>query len=351
MKNWSDLPLVCVTGSTGFIGSHITYLLLKKGYRVRMLVRPESRVSSKEMLGDFIKFAEPGQLEIFDYDLFSPDKISEAIKNAEFIIHTASNYTLDVDNPQTQLLDVAVRGTINILNACEKNPSIKKLVFTSSVAAVTDNPNGEILTENDWNSLSTINRNPYYFAKTLAEKSVWDRVRKGNVHFKCVSINPSMTIGPSFTPRLNESNKVIKNLLSGNFPGILDLSWNIVDVRDVAFAHVMAIETQRSEGRYLCTNKTLHMIDVINIIKMKYPSQWKLPKRRFDSKISNLIIKMLSFFGKPGTGSYIRTHLGHISIFNNNKIIKEFNLAFKETDATVIDTITDLLKWGHLKFD
>ena len=135
------------------------------------------------------------------------------------------------------------------------------------MAAVTDEPDsGHTLTEADWNAKSSLDRNPYYYSKTLAEKSAWDFMAQRKPLFDLVAINPFMVVGPSLTSALNTSNQIFVDLLKGTYPGILSLTWGFVDVRDVADAHVRALGTPSAHGRYLCAGDTLSMRGLVALL-------------------------------------------------------------------------------------
>ena len=126
------------------------------------------------------------------------------------------------------------------------------------MAAVTDEPDSNrVLTEDDWNTRSSLERNPYYYSKTLAERGAWDFVRQRQPLFDSIAINPFLVIGPSLVPGLNTSNQVFVDLLKGTYPGIVGLTWGFVDVRDVAAAHVRAMDTPSASGRYICAGGRL----------------------------------------------------------------------------------------------
>ena len=235
----SEDTTVVVTGASGFIGSWITKTLLDAGYTVRGTVRNPDNTDKYEFLTDME--GADGQLTLWKGELLTDGSFDDAVSGADFVIHTASPYVLDVDDPQTDLVDPAVEGTQNVLDSCSKADSVQRVVVTSSMAAITDEPDSEyVLTEEDWNEKSSLDRNPYYYSKTLAEKKAWELAEAAD--WDLVVINPFLVIGPSLTPSLNTSNKIFVDLLVGEYPVVMNLTWGMVDVRDVAEAHVKAIE-------------------------------------------------------------------------------------------------------------
>lgn len=339
--------LITITGGTGFIGSHVVNSLLKSGARVRLLVRPKSLISKKELLDTFSNFGS--LLEIKKYDLMDPASVQDALEASSYVIHMASEYQLDARNVQKELIDVAILGTQNILNACYKIKTLQKLIVTSSVAAVSDSPQKQFLDESDWNTLSTKKRNPYYFAKTKAEEALWRWKEDKNPFFRIATINPSLTIGPSLIQNLNTSNKVILDILNGGFPGIVNLAWNIVDVRDVAKVHILSMLYPETEGRFLCTHKTLKLSELVQLLQDFGYINYRLPKKSMEHVLFDKLLTLISYLDKRGRGSYLRTNIGHVPAFNNQKIRSTFGMEFVQTETTIKDTVNDLINWRHLE--
>jgi len=166
---------ICVTGASGFIASYIIRELLSGGYTVRGTVRGLKEGNKYEYLTSFPGAAD--RLSLVQAELLTEGSYDGATAGCEYVIHAASPYFLDTQDSQQDLVDPALKGTLNVLQACAKAGSVKKVVLTSSVAAVFDEPiSGHVYTEKDWNETSSLKRNPYYYSKTLAERSAWDFV-------------------------------------------------------------------------------------------------------------------------------------------------------------------------------
>ena len=336
---------VCVTGASGFIATHIVRELLERGYRVRGTVR-KSQQNYPFLL------ALPGaaeRLELVEANLLSEGSYDKIVEGCDFVLHTASPYTMNVKNPQTDLVDPAVNGTESVLESCMKSGSVKRVIFTSSITAITDEPDSnKVFTEKDWNIMSSLERNPYHFSKTAAELAAWDFIMKKKPSFDLVVINPFMVIGPSITPSLNTSNQIIRDIMMGVYPGIMDINWGFVDVRDVAKAHLLAMETDTASGRYLCSAESLQMREVVALLKSSGFGGYALPKIDLSGKIGTLIMKLLSFTQPRDTGMYIRTTIGRTMRYDNSKIRRELQLSFMDVKKSIIETVNDMIKWGHL---
>jgi dihydroflavonol-4-reductase len=336
---------VCVTGASGFIAADVVRELLTAGYRVRGTVR-----KSKEHYPFLLEL--PGakdRLELVQAELLRPNAYDRAVEGCDYVIHTASPYEVNVKNPQHDLVDPAVNGTESVLASCLKSGSVKRVVFTSSIAAITDEPeNKKVFTEKDWNIMSSLDRNPYHYSKTLAERATWDFIMQKKPNFDLVVINPFMVIGPSLTPSLNTSNQIIRDIMTGVYPGIMDLNWGFVDVRDVANAHLLAMKTGAASGRYLCSAEELHMRELVALLKSSGFGKYRLPKLDLSGKAGTQLMKLLSFTQPRNTGVYIRTNIGRTMHCDNSKIKRELGLTFRDVRKSIVDAVNDMVKWGHL---
>lgn len=155
MNNVTKCP-VLVTGAAGFIASNVVRDLLARGYRVRGTVRDASKEKAPAHLHALPGAAE--RLELVTADLLQDGAFDRAAEGCEYVVHMASPYVLDAKDPQKDLVDPAVKGTRNVLESCAK-ARVKRVVLTSSMAAITDEPESErVLTEADWNTKSTLQR-------------------------------------------------------------------------------------------------------------------------------------------------------------------------------------------------
>ena len=338
---------VVVTGAAGFVASHVVRELLARGYQVRGTVRDLAREAGFAHLRRLPGAAE--RLELVAADLLDASAFARVVAGATHVVHTASPYALDVKDPQRDLVDPAVQGTRNVLDAARAGGAVRRVVLTSSMAAITDEPDGEhVLTEADWNTRSTLTRNPYYLSKTLAEREAWKIVEEEGAPFELVVINPFMVLGPSLSPAINTSNQLFVDLLAGTYPGIMNLTWGFVDVRDVATAHVLAMEAPEARGRHICAAATISMREVVELLARSGFADHKLPRRGLDCALGDHVVKLSSYFQPRGVGSYLRSHVGRVPRHDNSKIQRELGLQFRPVEQTILDTMQDLAAWGHL---
>ncbi|XP_057850060.1 phenylacetaldehyde reductase isoform X2 [Cryptomeria japonica] len=242
--------LVCVTGASGFVASWIVKLLLNRGYVVRATVRDLGNPDKTKHLSELEGANE--RLHLVKADLLDMGSFEAAIDSCEGVFHTASPFYFDVKDPQAELLEPAVTGVINVLEACAKTPSVKRVVITSSIAAVAYNVRTrgpDVVVDETWFSDPEYLReqqNWYQLSKTLAEETAWKMAKDKGIDI--VTINPGMVIGPLLQPTLNTSCAAILQLMNGSstYP---NSSFGWVSVVDVAEAHILAFEVPSANGR------------------------------------------------------------------------------------------------------
>ncbi|XP_059430932.1 phenylacetaldehyde reductase-like [Corylus avellana] len=276
--------IVCVTGASGFIASWIVKFLLQRGYTVRASVRdPNDPKKTNHLL---VLDGAKERLHLFKANLLEEGAFDSAIEGCECVFHTASPFFIDVKDPQAELLEPAVKGTLNVLNSCAKSPSVKRVVLTSSVAAVSFNERPQtpdVVVDETWFSdpeFAKKEQHWYVLSKTLAEDTAWKFAKEKGIDM--VTINPAMVIGPLLQPALNTSAAVILNLINGAqvFP---NLTFGWVDVRDVAKAHIQAYEIPSASGRYCTVGRVAHCSEVVRTLSELYPSL-QLPQKCADDK-------------------------------------------------------------------
>jgi dihydroflavonol-4-reductase len=337
---------VLVSGANGFIASHLVQQLLQAGHHVRGSVRNPNKQDSVAHLWALPHARE--RLELVAADLNDPQAFDTHVMGMDAVLHTASPYVLNVKDAQRDLVDPAVNGTRALLAACAAAPSVKRVVLTSSVAAITDEPDGRVLTEADWNTRSSLTRNPYYFSKAEAERAAWQFMQTQARHFDLVVINPFLVIGPSMTTAINTSNQVLVDMMTGKYPVLMSLVLGLVDVRDVALAHVQALTRAHARGRYLCANEARSMRQVADLLRRQKYEGARLPSLGMDNALGDTLMRLASYTQGAGVGSYLRTHLGRTVRFDNRHIQQDLGMVFRPMDPTIVDTVADLRRWGHV---
>lgn len=181
----------------------------------------------------------------------------------------------------------------------------------------------------------------------MGERVAWEFAAT-NPGFDIIAINPSLVIGPSLVPTLNTSNGILVGLTKGTVPGILALTYPLVDVRDVAVAHRLALEKPGASGRYVCSGEAWSLRRIIEFLRSSDLGLTGLPSISLDGKVATALIKLAATFQPSGTRDYLRTNLGRTMTYDTAKIRSELGISFQPVDQSLLDTYRDLRRWGHI---
>ena len=255
----ADTGIVTVTGISGYIGSQVAVAFLEEGFKVRGTVRDpkdKSKVAAlQEAFGDRFD-----QIELVAADLMDADSIMKALEGSSLVAHVASPFVLDMPADENELIRPAVEGTLGVLRACQAH-GIKRVVVTSSCASLMYPKEGEYpadgkLTEESWTDPESSKISAYVKSKTLAERAAWDFVAKlpEDQKIELTTINPGFVIGPTLVGGGFASGEAIRKFMTGEFPALPYVHMPVVDVRDVAKAHVRAIMLDEAQGKRFILN-------------------------------------------------------------------------------------------------
>jgi dihydroflavonol-4-reductase len=339
--------IALITGGTGYIGSWVCKYLLEEGYTLRVSVRSKTNTRKFAHL-EAIAASSKGKLEFWEADLLKEGSFNEAAKGCDVIYHIASPFILNVKDAQKELIDPAVMGTKNVLQAATQSGTVKKVILTSSVAAVygdaidMTNQGLSAFTEAQWNTTSSLTHQPYSYSKVLAEKAAWE-MANAQQQWTLVVINPSFVMGPALTASSDsESIKLIKDFLAGKFiTGVPELRFGIVDVRDIAKAHILAEQNPDAAGRHIISNLTLSMLEIGNLIKKVTGKSFGLP---FMTAPKWLIANIGFLFGV--TKDFVNKNVGFPLVFDNNKSKTALKLTYHKVEDTMKDMIDSMKKQG-----
>lgn len=267
---------VAVTGAGGYIASMLIKSLLSKGYTVHGTVRNLKDEKKVKHLIESIGKSEKGKLVLFEADLLADGSFKNCFEGVESVFHTASPFQLSVKDPQKDLIDPAVNGTKNVINEALNSKTVKKIIVTSSMAAVCGvRKLPHVYTEQDFNDTASL-ESPYPFSKVSAELKAWELVKeaqKNGSSVELITINPGFVFGPVLSAR-DDSTSVnfIKGLLTGTVKQIDATSkFSYIDVRDVVDAHIQAFENSEAKGRYICCHsKSVFTSEIAQILSKKF---------------------------------------------------------------------------------
>lgn len=268
---------VLVTGGTGFLAGWIIRKLLERGYEVRTTIRSKKKISS---VTDMLEYEDvPTEKLSFTFaDLTKAEYWDKAMENIDFVIHTAS--PLGGNNHEdSTLIPIAKSGVENVINAAVK-AHVKKIVMTSSEAACYPlkseaNPNVD---ENFWTDMDNKWITNYMRSKLIAEQTAWDIIGKQS-YTQLVTIMPGAILGPYMGRKRSSTDQIFEMLLKGTpSPNVI---YPVVDVRDLAELHILAMENQKANGhRFIAQSEEMTMPEMAKLLKTAYPQK----------KVSTLVI-------------------------------------------------------------
>lgn len=350
---------VLVTGVTGYIGAHVAQQLLLHGYEVRGSVRSLADEARVEKLRRQITEGLPVEglptLEFVEGDLLKADQWPAAVAGCQYVCHVASPFPLEIPSDPDTLIKPAVDGTINVLKAASDDGNVKRLVLTSSLAAIHDvktldgkqDPE-KVYNEDDWVDPAKVEA--YSQSKILAEKAAFKFVEdlipaEGKRKIELVAINPGYVLGPLISDALSASVIAVKRLLDHSTPAVPKFHMAICDVRDVALAHVKALEGSEHVGkRYLIVSGGKWMKDTARVIQKEFkPLGYFVPTLT----VPNTFVWLGSFFDK--TTALVVPRLDKEFKLDNRRMIEELKIQPIDLDQTIIDTCHSLMEKGILK--
>jgi nucleoside-diphosphate-sugar epimerase len=341
---------VLVTGASGYIAGWIVKYLLEEGHTVHATVRDPQRIASVAHLLDVAETA-PGYIERLDELALEPGSFDAAMAGCDIVMHTASPFVLDgYTDAEEALVRPAVEGTRNVLEAAKRCGTVRRVVLTSSVAAVFgDNADfaqsgKAMLTEEDWNTSSSVDHNPYQYSKVAAEREAW-AIAGTQSQWDLVAINPAMVYGPSLT-KGSQSGSIDTLLQMGDGrlrTGVPDLAYGVVDVREVARAHLLAAFTPEAKGRYLLVAKELTMLEIAGLLRAKWGRAYPFPAMI----VPKPVVWLLGPLMVPVTRDFIRRNVGYPLKFDNSRS-RARGVPYRPVEDTVVEHFQPVIDAGLL---
>jgi dihydroflavonol-4-reductase len=243
------MSVVLVTGGTGFVGSHVARRLCEEGFPVRVLARR----SSPLLLVDSLP------VEIVRGDLLDPESLRNALAGCEVLFHVAADYRLWARDPQ-ELYRNNVEGTENILSAA-KAAGVKHIVYTSTIGTVGFRADGTPATETDFPDHAAL-VGAYKTSKFQAEQRA---LRYASDGLPVVIVNPSAPVGEG-DRKPTDTGKIIVDFVNRRMPAYLDTGLNLVDVRDVAEGHLLALRHGRPGERYILGGRNMDFKEILDAL-------------------------------------------------------------------------------------
>jgi nucleoside-diphosphate-sugar epimerase len=340
------MSTVLITGGSGFIGCHCILQLLAAGYEVRTTVRNLHRETEvREMLK--VGGVEPGdRLSFIAADLEKDDGWSAAVAGCEYVLHVASPLPASVPKHEDELIVPARKGALRVLRAA-RDAGVKRVVLTSSFAAI---GYGHEVQKTPFNETNWTNLNgdavAYVKSKALAERAAWDFIANEGGNLELSVINPVGVFGPVLGPDYSTSILLVQRLMDAAMPGCPRLCFGLVDVRDVADSHLLAMTNPAAKGeRFLAlAGDFMWMADIAKVLKNRLGEP---AKRVPTGELPNWLVRIAAF--RDPTIRLILPELGKFKNATNEKAKRVLGWAPRSNEEAVIATAESLMRLGLLK--
>lgn len=335
---------VAVTGASGYIASWVVKKLLNRGHEVHATVRD---ISASEKVNHLLKegVIHNNRLKLFEADLLTGG-FEQAFEGCDAVIHMASPFLIGkVKNPKKQLVDPAIEGTRRVMDAVNKSTSVKKVVVTSSVVALFCDADeaaqypDKTFTSEHWNTRASVSYNPYSYSKTMAEKTAREMAKEQS-RYRLTTIHPGFVMGPSLSGRKDgASMDFMIKILRGEFEiGAPRLYNGIVDVRDVAEAHVRAIEEEYVDDRFVVAKEVMSIYDMSQVVKHTTEhTAYPIPKRNLPAFFLYLVGPFLGFSWR-----FLWHNLNHKFTIDGQPVCDQMGLNYRSLEETFRDMVLQI---------
>ncbi|MEO6826659.1 MAG: aldehyde reductase [Microbacteriaceae bacterium] len=335
--------LVLVTGGSGFVGAHCILKLVDAGFRVRTTVRSLKREPEvRAMLAS--GGLEHGEvLSVVAADLTSDLGWPEAVRGCDFVLHVASPFPVRMPKDESELVRPAREGALRVLRAA-RDAGVKRVVLTSSLAAIAYGVplEGRTFTEEDWTNPDA-DVSAYVKSKTLAERAAWEFIAREGGSLELAVVNPVAIFGPLLGPDLSSSIEIARRLLSGAVPGLPHVASAIVDVRDVADLHLLAMTSPAASGeRFLAVaGDSMSMLEMADVLKARLGAAAdRVPTR----VLPNWLVRIAAVF-VPDLRELV-PRLGKIRNASNEKAKRVLGWTPRSNEDALVATAQSLISLG-----
>ena len=340
-----------MTGANGYVASWLVRRLLELGLHVHATVRDPRDPRKTEHLNRIARDS-PGTISFFRADLLDAGAFDRPIAGCGLVFHTASPLIVrDVDDPVRDLITPATHGTRHVLEAACGTPTVRRVVLTSSIVAIygdaadLERIEGDRFDETHWNTTSGRHHQPYARSKTLAERLAW-RLAAERDRWDLVVVNPGLVLGPALSPHTAaEGVLVMRDLGSGLYRfGAPALEYAIVDVRDVAEAHLRAGLLPEANGRHVLVSETLRLIEMAEALRGHFGDRFPLPRQTASTPAALMLAPRR---GIPQ--AVAKRNLGYPLRFDNRRAREALGMTFRPAAESVVEHFQQLLDDGLVR--
>jgi nucleoside-diphosphate-sugar epimerase len=309
---------VLVTGGSGFIAGHVITQLLEHGHTVRSTIRSLRTEDAVRAVLREAGVTRDEALNFVEADLMKDAGWAEAVADMDYVIHLASPIHTGKVTDEQEVIAPARDGALRVLRAA-RTAGIKRVVLTSAFHAVGFGHGhiDHVFTEDDWSPLNGPGVDAYGRSKILAEKAAWDFITQPGTTMELTTILPVAVMGPVMGADVSGANHIVQNSLSGEMPGYPNMFVPIVDVRDVAAAHVAALTAPGAAGeRFLVGTgePAVAMKEIGAILRADLGEKAKnVPTRT----IPNVVVRLTALFREEYRS--VAADLGYVKRVSNTK--------------------------------
>ncbi|GLY29357.1 aldehyde reductase [Kineosporia sp. NBRC 101731] len=333
---------VLVTGGSGFIAGHCILQLLGRGYSVRTTVRSLEREAVVRSVLAAAGVSDGADLSFVAADLLSDAGWPEAVAGCDVVLHIASPVAPGGVKDENDVILPARDGTLRVLRAA-RDAGVRRLVLTSSFHSVAwghPHDRGRTFTEADWGVVDGPGMDAYGKSKTLAERAAWDFVAAQAGALELTTILPTAVMGPVMGPQISGSNGLVQRILDGALPGYLNLFFPIVDVRDVAAAHVAALDAEGAAGeRFLVSgDPAISMKQVGEILRERLGDA---APHLLTRSIPDFVVRFGALFSAEFRP--VVPNLGHARQASNAKARRVLGFEPRPAEESIVDTARSLI--------
>lgn len=335
---------VLVTGATGFIAGHVIHQLIEAGHDVTGTARSASKGAAlSQTISAYA--GKPVSISIREADLSSDAGWAEAVAGMDYVHHVASPFPTHVPKHADELVIPARDGALRVLKAA-KAAGVKRVVMTSSMAACAygwgdKRPNP--VTEEHWTQLNDLPEvTPYIRSKAVAERAAWDYVAGEGKGLELSVINPVAVLGPVMSGDFSASVEILTQLMSGKLPGTPRTGFVVVDVRDVASAHVLAMTHPGAAGeRFLVGDRFMWFSDVAKVLRENFPAYAsKVPSR----DLPNWAVKLIAMVNPPA--KQLLPELGRARHTSSEKAKRVLGWQPRTAEDAIVSGARSLIDFG-----